>query len=277
MPLLLAASVTPLTAGGAGLDEDAVGSLVAYLEAGGADGVFACGTTGEGVLLSDAERRRAAERFREACGGMLIVHCGAQTTAGTVALAAHAAEIGADGAAVIPPPYFQLDDAALVEHAVAAAAACAPLPFYLYAFSARSGYPLPPAVVTAVAERAANLAGLKVSEPSMEAVSQYLDLGLPVLVGSEPLIPEAFAAGAAGSVSGLASAFPSEVARVVRDPTPAGAERLRTLRQALGTTTLIASAKHVLGRRGVPIGPDVRPPLRPLTEAERSLLATRAA
>ena len=237
MPLLLAASVTPLTTGGAGLDEDAIGPLVAYLEAGGVDGVFACGTTGEGVLLSDAERRRAAERFREACSRTLIVHCGAQTTAGTVALAAHAAEIGADGAAVIPPPYFQLDDAALVEHAVAAAAACAPLPFYLYAFSARSGYPLPPAVVTAVAERAPNLAGLKVSEPSMEAVSLYLGLGLPVLVGSD------------------------------------GAAHLRSLREALGTTTLIASAKHVLGRRGVPIGPDVRPPLRPLTPAEQEALS----
>jgi len=273
MPLLLAASVTPLTAAGAAVDEEAIGPLVAYLEAGGVDGVFACGTTGEGVLLSEGERRRVAERFREACGGTLIVHCGAQTTAGTVALAGHAAEIGADGAAVIPPPYFQLDDAALVEHAVVAAAACAPLPFYLYAFSARSGYPLPPAVVSAVAERAENLAGLKVSEPSLEAVSPYLGLGLPVLVGSEPLIPDALAAGAAGSVSGLASAFPAEVAAVVRDPTPDGAAQLRRLRAALGSTTLIAGAKYVLARRGVPIGPDVRPPLRPLTVAEQEALA----
>ncbi len=129
------------------------------------------------------------------------------------------------------------------------------------------------AVVTAVAERAPNLAGLKVSEPAMEAVSPYLGLGLPVLVGSEPLIPAAIAAGAAGSVSGLASAFPAEVAAVVRDPTPDGAAHLRSLREALGTTTLIASAKHVLGRRGVPIGPDVRPPLRPLTPAEQEALS----
>jgi dihydrodipicolinate synthase/N-acetylneuraminate lyase len=27
----------------------------------------------------------------------------------------------------------------------------------------------------------------------------------------------------------------------------------------------IASVKHVLGRRGMPVRPDVRPPLRPLT------------
>jgi len=31
---------------------------------------------------------------------------------------------------------------------------------------------------------------------------------------------------------------------------------------------LIASVKHVLGRRGVPVKPDVRPPLRPLTDEQ---------
>ena len=37
--------------------------------------------------------------------------------------------------AVIAPPYFPLDEAALVEHFAAAAAACAPLPFYVYEFA----------------------------------------------------------------------------------------------------------------------------------------------
>ena len=76
-PLLYAASVTPLREGGEALDEDAVGPLVAHLTAqGGADGIFCCGTTGEGILLRQQERRRAAELFRAACEGPLIVHCG---------------------------------------------------------------------------------------------------------------------------------------------------------------------------------------------------------
>jgi len=50
--LLLSASVTPLKDGGAALDEDAIGPLVEFLQAGGADGVFCCGTTGEGVQLT---------------------------------------------------------------------------------------------------------------------------------------------------------------------------------------------------------------------------------
>src|SRR5262245_22136927 len=86
--VLLSASVTPLRDGGTALDEDAIGPLVEFLLAGGADGVFCCGTTGEGVLLTADERRRALLRFREACTGTLIVHCGAQTTADTAALTA---------------------------------------------------------------------------------------------------------------------------------------------------------------------------------------------
>lgn len=267
MPQLLAASVTPLRADGDRLDEEAIGPLVAHLQEGGVDGLFACGTTGEGVLLSMDERRRAVELFRQACTGLLIVHCGAQSTRDTAALAAHAAEVGADGAAVIPPPYYPLDDEALVEHFSAAAAACAPLPFYMYAFAARSGYPLPPPVVERVGERAPNLAGLKVSEADYDALAPYLALGRPVFVGSEPLLPQALAAGAAGSVSGLASAFPREIRALLDGGDDAAAARVRELRDALGGSNFIPGLKHVLGLRGVPVGPDVRRPLRPLSPA----------
>ena len=41
-PPLLAAAVTPLRDGGNTLDDDAIAQLVAYLEAGGVDGVFCC-------------------------------------------------------------------------------------------------------------------------------------------------------------------------------------------------------------------------------------------
>ncbi len=234
--------------------------------------MFACGTTGEGVLLSVDERRSVAEAFRPALTGRLIVHAGAQTTADTVALATHAREIGADAVAVIPPPYFVLDADALTAHMVAAARACAPLPFYGYAFAPRSGYPLSVEVVRRIGQEVDNLAGLKVSDAPFERVEPYLHLGLPLFVGSEPLIPLALAAGAVGSVSGMAAAFP-DVLRTAVDM-PDGAEpRLRALREALEASgQFIASVKHVLGRRGVPVGPDLRAPLRRLTDAEAAAL-----
>jgi dihydrodipicolinate synthase/N-acetylneuraminate lyase len=268
---LIVAAVTPLTDDGLALDEAAIEPYASFLASHGADGIFACGTTGEGVLLSLDERRRAAAAFRRADSGVLVVHAGAQTTADTVALADHAVEIGADAVAVIAPPYFALDADALTAHFVAAARACAPLPFYCYAFAARSGYPLPIEVIRRIGESVDNLAGLKVSESPFERVAPYLDLGLPVLVGSEPLIPDAIAGGAIGSVSGMAAAFPDVVRSALDDPSPAAGVRLRELRSTMEASgQFIAAAKVALGLRDVPVGPDVRRPLRRLTEGERT-------
>lgn len=271
-PLVVAAA-TPLTDAGAALDLAAVAPYVAFLEAHGADGVFACGTTGEGVLLSLDERRRAAAAFRAAVSGVLVVHAGAQNTVDTVALAAHAAEIGADAVAVIPPPYFALDADALTAHFVAAARAAEPLPFYCYAFTARSGYPLPVEVIRRIAAAVGNLAGLKVSESPFERVEPYLDLGLPVLIGSEPLIPAGLERGAIGTVSGMAAAFPDVVRAALDLPDDDAAARLRAVRGAMEASgQFIAAAKHVLGMRGVPVGPGMRAPLRGLTRSEASAL-----
>jgi dihydrodipicolinate synthase/N-acetylneuraminate lyase len=255
------------------VDLAAIKPYAAFLERHGADGAFVCGTTGEGVLLGLDERRAVAGAFRDALAGRLIVHAGAQNTADTVALAAHAREIGADAVAVIAPPYFPLDDDSLTAHFVAAARAASPLPFFCYAFTARSGYPLPVEVIRRIGAEADNLAGLKVSESPFERVEPYLDLGLPVLIGNEPLIPAGVARGAIGTVSGMGAAFP-DVVRACVDAAdgPAGARlaELRSMLEASGQ--FIAAVKHVLGVRGVPIEPNVRRPLRQLTADEATEL-----
>jgi dihydrodipicolinate synthase/N-acetylneuraminate lyase len=266
----LAASITPLRDGGAAIDEDGIGPVVDFLAAGGLDGLLALGTNGEGILLSVDERCRVAERFVEAAHGRLqiAVHCGAQSTADTVALAEHAAQAGADAVAVIAPPYFKLDEASLLEHFVAAARACAPLPFYVYEFAITSGYAVPPAVVVSLRETAPNLAGLKVSDRTWEELEAYLIEGLDVFVGYEALIAPARAKGAVGAVSALASAFPEVVAAAVRgDEADPGALRAKVDRYPRH-----AALKHVLVRRGVRVREDVRLPLRGLTRAERAAL-----
>ena len=266
----LAAAVTPLRDGGAALDEEAFGPYVDYLAAGGLDGVLALGTTGEGLLLSPAERRRAAELFVAAAYGRLqvAVHAGAQTTADTAALAAHAAESGAAGVAVIGPPFFPLDEDALLGHFAASARACEPLPFYLYEFRARCGYSIPLAVIERLRETASNLRGLKVSNQPFDAVEPYLLDGLDVFVGAEGLVLQGLERGAAGAVSGLAAAFPELVAGVVHER----AGDVGPVRAALERFPFQAALKRVLGRRGVPVREDVRAPLRTLTEDERAEL-----
>jgi len=228
----LAASVTPLQEHGSAVDEDAFGSLVDFFVASGLDGILALGTAGEGILLRPEERRHVADLFLQASDRRLqvAVHCGAQTTADTVALSTHAAEVGADAVVVIGPPYFALDEKAQYAHFLAAAIACAPLPFYVYEFAATTGYAVAPAVLERLREDASNVVGLKVSDTPFDRFERYLLPGFDIFVGPEALIAKGMGRGAIGAVSALASAFPAEVVAVVREPTEEGAEHLGELR-----------------------------------------------
>jgi dihydrodipicolinate synthase/N-acetylneuraminate lyase len=267
----IAASVTPLRNGGRTLDTMAFEPLTSFLSSAGVDGVLACGTTGEGVLMSVAERRTVTELFLDTRpkGFRVAVHAGAQTTADTVALAAHAQEVGADAVAVIAPPYYPLDDEELTRHLAAAANASDPLPFYAYEFAGRSGYAIPPAVVLRVKAAAPNVVGMKVSDLPFAAVRPYMDLGLDVFVGQEPLAIEGMQAGGVGCVSGLAAAFPETVARLVHDRDAAAHDAVVMLRERLAGIPFHAALKEVLMVRDVLLRADVRPPLRGLTDAER--------
>jgi dihydrodipicolinate synthase/N-acetylneuraminate lyase len=270
----LAAALTPLTDGGAALDEDAFAAYADFLLDGGVAGVLALGTTGEGISLAVPERRRATALLAGAIAGrgVVIAHCGAQTTADTVELASRAGEDGADAVAVIAPPYYRLDDRALLTHLTAAARAAEPLPFYVYEFAAASGYPVPLPVVAALREEAPNLAGLKVSDTPWESFAAYLVEGLDVFVGPEAFISQGMAAGAVGAVSALASAFPDRVAAAVREPQGEAAAGMADLRAFVESLPRHAALKRVVARRGVPMREDVRPPLRGLTDDERRRL-----
>jgi dihydrodipicolinate synthase/N-acetylneuraminate lyase len=273
----IAAAVTPFTEGGHAVDEEAVPKLLAFLAEGGVDGALLGGTTGEGILLPTDERCRLTELALAARppGFLVAVHAGAQTTAETVAIAAHARERGADAVAVIGPPYYALDEEELFRHFHSAADACSPLPFYVYEFESRTGYAVPVSVVTRLREHAPNLRGMKVSDRPIEAVEPYLGLdGLDVFIGSEPLVLPGMERGAIGAVSALASAFPDVVARLVHNRSAEAHERVEAIRAAMGTMSTPAAVKAMLVERGVLTNDALRPPLRPLNADERARLAS---
>jgi len=263
----IAAALTPLRDGR--LDEGAVAPYLEFLAAGGLDGALAMGTTGEGMLFDLEERKRIANAFVAARGRLQIaVHAGMQATATTVALAEHAASIGAQAVAVIPPPYFPLDDDALFAHLRAAADACAPTPFYVYEFERTAGYAVSRAVLDRLRDACPNIAGMKVSDTPWEAFERYLDVGLDVFVGPEGFIGRGTERGAVGAVSALGSAFPEQVARAVRERSDA----LSALREVVERFPRHAALKRVVARRGVPIQPEVCAPLRGLTGDEARAL-----
>lgn len=266
----LAAAVTPLSTTGEDIDVAAVAGLVDFYAASGLDGLLILGTTGEGILLSVAERCAVTDEYLRCSRGHLpiMVHCGAQSTRDTAALAEHAARSGAAGVAVIGPPYFALDDSAIEHHFVVAARACAPTPFYVYEFAAQSGYAVPLPVIERLREAAPNFTGLKVSDTPFERVQPYVLPGLDVFVGAEELIHRGLAIGAAGGMSGLAGALPELTVRAVRSGSAQDSATAGRVRASLQRFPFHAVLKHILRWRGVAVEVTVRAPLRGLDAAE---------
>ncbi len=269
-----AAAVTPLQNGGEALNPGAIAEYAAFLAEAGLRGVMVSGTAGEGLLLSPYERRQLAEEFIDASppGFDVLVQCGAQTTAETVGLAAHAADVGATAALAICPPYFPLDESAQYAFFSSVASACASIPFGVYEFSRASGYSVSHDVLETLRAEHPNFKLIKISDTPWENFSPYLAHNLQAFCGPEGLIGEALAEGAVGVISALAAAFPHEVADAFRERDPARLAGLQRLRTLVDRFPRQAALKTVLREQGVRIGIDVRPPLRVLTSDEQSLL-----
>ncbi len=103
-PRILPALVTPLTPAGQ-LDVASAERLIDHLYRSGVGGLYVTGSTGEGIYLDVAIRKRIVEiavnmsRGR----GSVIVHVGATQAALAMELAEHAGQVGADAVSSIPP------------------------------------------------------------------------------------------------------------------------------------------------------------------------------
>ena len=215
----LAAAVTPLRDGGARLDEDAFGPIADFLAGGGLDGILALGTTGEGILL----------RATSAAG---LPSC-------TWRPAAAGSRSPCTAAPRRPPRRWR-------------SRRTRPRPAPLRSPSSRrrtSRYPTSRSSQHFAAQpqslRARCLLPLRVRgaerirdparyrAPSrgrsescrpeglrhaVRSVEPYLIEGLDIFIGSEPLLPRGLAQGAAGTVSGLAAAFPSTSPASIASP-----------------------------------------------------------
>jgi N-acetylneuraminate lyase len=129
------ALVTPFT------DENTVNvpvlrALVDYLVDKKVDGFYVSGSTGEGVLMSVAERKLVAETVLSQVNGRIpvIVHVGAMALVDARDLARHACDHGAAGVSSILPPQFNTFDS-LYAYFENLASAVPDLPVLAYMFN----------------------------------------------------------------------------------------------------------------------------------------------
>ncbi len=256
------------------LDSAATRRLVDFLIERGVHGLMPGGTTGEGPLLSFAERCALAEVVVEAAAGRVpvIVHTGAITTQEAIRLTEHAQGIGATAAALITPYYFQYSEQALFEYFAAVAAAVPDLPLYLYNNPPVTGNTISSALISRLVEYFPNIVGLKDSNGSLDMLVQckaLRDGRFNTAIGNDGLILAAIARGLDACVSGNANVVPELVVSLydaaARGDLPAARhlqDVLDTVRSALADGLDLSLFKGMLARRGLAVG-TARAPLLP--------------
>lgn len=100
------------------INVDAIKELVRIYKSKGVKGVYVCGSTGEGFLLSTEERMQVAEAVMDAADDdfTVIVHVGCAGTKESIRLARHAEKIGVDAVSAVPSVYYHLSPASVEKH-----------------------------------------------------------------------------------------------------------------------------------------------------------------
>jgi N-acetylneuraminate lyase len=281
---LIPATYTPLTATGA-LDLEAIGPLTDRLLADGASGLYVCGSTGEGVSLSAAERKRVAEAFTAVARGRVpvIVHVGHDSLAEAAALAAHAADIGADAISAMPPCYFPIHDAAMAVECAATVAAAAPrLPFYYYHIPAMTGVAIDVVdFLRQAGDRIPSFAGVKYTANTLHEFQECLALEggrFEMLSGYDQLLLPALAVGARAAIGSTFNVATPLYRRLIDafasgDLEGARRDQLRawSMIRVLMRFPFHPAMKGVLAMIGTPCG-HCRPPLPRLSRSDEDRL-----
>lgn len=264
--------LTPLTSDDQP-DEKGVASLVEFLIERRIAGLFPLGTTGEGALLTTAERKQVAGWVVKASAGRVpvIIHTGAITTAETIELTRHARDVGADAAAVVPPYFYKLKDDALFDHFAAVVSAVPDFPIYLYNNPGVTPNVLTTELVVKLAEAFPNVIGLKDSSGALAtlfASRKLQDGAFNTASGPDGLLLAAQSIGIDACVSGNANFVPELLVNLLESAKRGDVETARVLqsqldevRSILGDGADLSLFKAMCAKRGVAIG-NTRAPLR---------------
>jgi 4-hydroxy-tetrahydrodipicolinate synthase len=268
---LLTAMVTPFDVAG-GLDLDKAAELAAYLvDEQGNDGLVISGTGGEAPTTTDVEKSELLTAVVNAVGDRAHVLAGVGTfdTVHTVQLAQQAEKAGADGLLVVTPYYSRPPQSGLLAHFRAVADA-SELPVLVYDIPGRTGTPIAPETLLALAEHE-HIIGVKDAKGDLVSSSRVIaETELAYYAGDDAITLPLLAVGAVGVV-GTSTHFAGPGTKSMIEAFERGdtAEALRLHRQLLPIYTgIFRTQGAILVKAGLRLrGRDVGPVRLPLVDA----------
>lgn len=264
-----------------------VREIVEFHIANGAAGEYVGGSTGEGFLLTEAERRKLAETVIDQARGRIpvIVQVGALPTAQACRLAAHAQEAGADAISSVPPFYYSVGLAGVKGYYMDVSRASS-LPMYVYNIPATTGVNVTPAMFKEICEAIPTVAGMKFTSYNFFEMRQIIDMEirgrrLNVLSGPDEMMVAGLAMGAHGAIGSTYNVLPNlfvEAYNAFRAGDVQKASELQGKANKIIATFLsfpsMSALKEMMRLIGFDCG-SARPPLPALSEADKEKLKER--
>ena len=208
--------VTPMTgANGAQIDRNAFTRLVDYYLAAGVNGLVVAGTTGEGTLLDDDERRWLVETACRLAHGHapVVAGVGAADTANAARQIHHLDDLPIAGYLVPPPYYLRPSQEGILWH-YRTLAAGTHKPLVLYNVPLRTGVTLD---VETIRELASHEAFAAIKECDAHPLTRLpSQVAMPVLCGDDMQLLTALQAGATGCISAAAHVRPDLYLKLLR-------------------------------------------------------------
>lgn len=268
------------------LDCGKMKQLVALYKSLGVNGVYVCGSTGEGFLLSNAERQAAAQAVKEAAGDdfTVIVHVGCASTKESVQLARHAQSIGADAVSAVPCVYYHLSEESVKLHWNTIINS-SDLPFIIYNIPQLTGFNLSPELLCEMAKNEKVIGVKNSAEPVylMERYRQAAGDDFIIFNGSDEQFLAGRLMGANAGIGGTYGCMPELFVELNRLIDCGDIDSARDLQfkindcifDLLGCGSLYGAAKQVITQRfGIDCG-QPRAPFLPVTAAEAKPVADK--
>lgn len=254
-----------------------------YIEK-GVKGLYVGGSSGEGVLQNEDERKKVLEAVMSVAKGKLtiIAHIGANSTVESVRLAKHAEEVGVDAISSIPCVYYGFSPKAVKSHWVEMINATE-LPFIIYHIPQTTRFNLPLSLFEEMAAME-KVVGIKCSSESTFELQQFKFIGEKVkksefLVFNGP--DEQFIAGRAigadGGIGGTYGVMPELFMKLddfVKNNEFSKAKELQNevneiIKRLLQGPSLYGVCKYILELRGIKTGKPRLPMLPVETDVEK--------
>jgi N-acetylneuraminate lyase len=159
------------------ISPDAFKTICRHYASLGVNGLYVCGSNGEGLLMNVEERKQVLEAVMEAIRGemVVVVHIGALSTRDSIELAKHAQKMQVDAISSLPCLYYPATDATVESHWNAILDAV-DLPFIIYNIPGTSHYTLSPELCQRMAARK-NVIGVKNSSSSSYDINRFKRIG----------------------------------------------------------------------------------------------------